>query len=46
MTGRARLIAPALAALAIFFAPGGAVAQEKVKAAVTIGMAADLVRTS
>ncbi|HET9524479.1 MAG TPA: zinc ABC transporter substrate-binding protein [Terrimicrobiaceae bacterium] len=44
MTGRARLIAPALAALAIFFAPGGAVAQEKVKAAVTIGMAADLVR--
>ncbi len=44
MTGRARLIAPALAALAIFFATGGAVAQEKVKAAVTIGMAADLVR--
>ena len=44
MTGRARLIAPALAALGIFFAAGGAVAQEKVKAAVTIGMAADLVR--
>ena len=44
MTGRARLIAPALAAIAVFFATGAAVAQEKIHAAVTIGMAADLVK--
>ena len=44
MTGRARLIARALAAIAVFFAMGTAVAQEKIQAAVTIGMAADLVK--
>ena len=44
MTGRARLIAPALAAIAVFFATVAAVAQEKIHAAVTIGMAADLVK--
>ena len=44
MTGRAGRIGPALAAIAVFFATGAAVAQEKIHAAVTIGMAADLVK--
>jgi len=42
--GRRRLIAAGMVALATLFAPGAALAQEKIKAAVTIGMAADLVK--
>jgi manganese/zinc/iron transport system substrate-binding protein len=44
MTGRRRLIAAAMFGFAGLLVAGPAVAQEKIKAAVTIGMAADLVK--
>ena len=44
MAGRAGRIGASLAAIAFFFTAGAAVAQEKINAAVTIGMAADLVK--
>jgi manganese/zinc/iron transport system substrate-binding protein len=44
MTVRAGFAAAALAAIAFLFAGGAAVAQEKIRAATTIGMVADLVK--